>query len=244
MNNVKFIIHVVFLALLTHSCGSGRTQEAPATINDKGLNKGYDDASRKHSCTIEESEVMDTSFTLPCRILEDPKAFMEAITEVQMIGCLSSDAYDYPEKIQYGDSILRNICSALANSGGVPIYLVEEICCAEIATYTLSMRKKGESSYTVYDDKSIYRYDVADRRVPYEQENIWPISKSFRELVEKWDKEKLFSIGAKDDDGIESWDGCVTRLILGMDSIYVDIIKLSMMEFMIMDNVNHPDNQH
>lgn len=243
MNNLQFIIHVVILALLIQSCGSGRIKEESSSIDDKGLNQGTDDAFRQYLCTTAEKMVVDTSLVLPRDILDDPMAFMKVITDVQMIGCVCTDVCDYPEKLQYGESILRNICSALSDSGGVPMYLVEEICCAETATYTISMRKKGESSYTVYDGKSTNQYDVTDRHVPYEHENIWPISKSFRELVEKWDKEKLLIIGATDEDETESWDGCVTRLTLHMDSIYVDMIKLSLMKFMIMDYVNNPDNQ-
>lgn len=244
MNNIQFIIYIIFLALLVHSCGSGRIKEKSSSINDKGLNQEADDACRQDPKTISETEVMDTSFVLPRSILDNPMAFMKAITDVQMIGCVWTDVCHYPEKLHYGDSILRNISSALANSGGVPVYLVEELCCAEIATYTVSIRKKGESSYTVYDDKSMYQYDVTDRRVHCEHENIWPISRSFRELVEKWDKEKLLFIGATNDDEIESWDGCITRLTLDMDSIYVDMIKLSLLNFTIMDSVDDWDNQH
>lgn len=230
MTNIRSISSLIF-AVMVQNCGSGTFREQTVSPDDNMY-------SYEFPYTVESNEVRDTSFALPRAFLNNPIAFMKILTDVQMAGRRWTDTYNYPEKLMYGDSILRDICRRVENSNGVPVYLVEEICCAEIVTYTLSMREKGEKSYNIYDYESIHHYDISKRQVSYEHGNIWPISKSFRELVDEWDREQLLQIGVVDNDEDESWEGCVTRLTLGIDSVYVDMIKLSIAEFMIIDQSN------
>lgn len=241
MENIKLLI-VSCLVVLMQGCGPHRVQESDATELEAETSTG--ERLCFSSYDTRKDEVRDTSFALPRRILDDPAAFMRILTGVQMINRTWTDTYNYPRKLLFRDSILRDISSILANSGEVPIYLVEEILFAEIADYTLSMRRKGENSYTVCDNESTYKYDIVNGCVPYKHENIWSISKTFRELVDSWDKEKLLTLGTTYYEEGESWDCCVTRLTLGIDSVHVDMVKLSLLNFTIMDNVDDWDNQH
>ena len=59
---------------------------------------------------IRENEVRDTSFALPRKLLDDPMAFIKALTDIQMINREWTDKYNYTEKLMFGDSILGKIC--------------------------------------------------------------------------------------------------------------------------------------
>lgn len=74
--------------------------------------------SNFRSYEIGKDEVRDTSFTLPRKLLDDPMAFMEALTDVQMINRIWTDEYNYTEKLQFGDSIWKQSWMKLRRYGG------------------------------------------------------------------------------------------------------------------------------
>lgn len=172
----------------------------------------------------------DTSFTLPRKLLDNPMAFMKALTDVQMINREWTDTYNYPEKLLFGDSILRVFCKIIARSNNVAVYLTEKITDIENSSYYLSLRKEGKRNY--------YYYDLKQKMVKY---STCKISEQYRELVDEWNTKKMFEIGGTDEqqkkyvmssgmviysERTGKTSGCVTRLRCDNDSVYVDMIKL------------------
>lgn len=198
---------------------------------------------------IGNGEVRDTSFTLPRTILEDPMVFIRAITDVQMINRKWTDTYNYPEKLLYGDSILREICRKIIRSSkNNPVFIVEEIDIGERLYYNLTTKDNEESSSTTYQ---------------YTKEKVLQspgqVTDTLQSLIDKWNVRDMFRLGGEDKvpyiefemeevgivhPGRPTGDkpfGCVTRLACDSDSVYVDMVKLYLWPFSFYDRIRETE---
>ena len=227
MDNIRLLL-LIGVAVLMHGCGPHKVQECKADVTES--EKSTEECSCFRSYEIGKDEVRDTSFTLPRKLLDDPMAFMKALTDVQMINREWTDTYNYTEKLLFGDSILREFCSIIASSNNVPVYLTDEISDEENFEYHLTLRK--------WEDKSFIFYNLKQELV---EETTWVMSEKYRELLDNWDKKEMFTIGGTDEhmkkymmsSGMVIYaeragkiSGSVTRLRCNNDSVYVDMLKL------------------
>ena len=216
------------IAILMQSCGQNKEASQDGDLNEHG--NGIEGVFFDDPYYIRANEVRDTSFTLPRKLLDDPMAFMKAMTDVQMINREWTDEYNYTEKLLFGDSILGKICKEVADGKGTPVYLTDDISDEENYSYHLDVRKEGDLSYTSY---SLTEHGV--------RETSYKISEYYRGLLDEWNKKEMFLIGETDEekrivtstgrtiyigDVIGRNSGCITRLRCDKDSVYVDMVKL------------------
>lgn len=121
------------------SCIHNKRTKHDGDLNEHG--NGIEEVFFDDPYYIRANEVRDTSFTLPRKLLDDPLAFMKALTNVQMINREWTDKYDYTEKLLFGDSILGKICKEVADGKGTPVFLTDDICNEEFFSYDLDVRK-------------------------------------------------------------------------------------------------------
>ncbi len=228
MEKIKLLL-LIGVAVLMHGCGPHKVQEckADATESETSTEEG----SCFRSYEIGKDEVRDTSFTLPRKLLDDPMAFMKALTDVQMINREWTDTYNYPVKLQFGDSILGKICKEVAASDRKPFFLIEKMQdFGDYFFYILDTKKGGVRTYT--------SYRLKENRV---KEGDGKMTEFYRDLLDEWNKEEMFMFGETDEpkrvvthtgriiDAVEvtsTYSGCITRLRCDKDSVYVDMVKL------------------
>lgn len=228
MEKLLFILPC-FIAVLMQSCGQNQNTKQIINVNNRGdeIEVEYSYFSPYY---IWANEVRDTSFALPRKLLDNPAAFMKALTDVQMINRKWTDTYNYTEKLLFGDSILAKICKEVGDGKGKPVFLTDNICDEENCIYYLEVRKGGDRSYTSY---RLTEDGVSD--------TTWEMSEFYRDLLDEWNKEEMFLIGETDEekrvvthtgriicigDVIGRDSGSITRLRSYGDSVYVDMVKL------------------
>lgn len=228
------------IALSAALCGNHETTSQ--NMSESGTES---ESSYFHPYDIGSGEVRDTSFALSRTILEDPMAFMKAITDVQMIGRKWTETYNYPEKLLYGDSIISEICCRIVRANKKhPVFIVEEINIGEILYYHFSIQNNEDSSYITY---SLIGETV--------KESPNHITDTLLSLMDKWNVGDMFLLGGEDkvpyieieieEVGIVHYgrptgnfqSGCVTRLACDNDSVYVDMVKLYLWPFRFYDKI-------
>ena len=228
MEKIRLLL-LICVSVLMHGCGPHKVQEckADATESETSTEEG----SCFRSYGIGKDEVRDTSFTLPRKLLDDPMAFMKALTDVQMINREWTDTYNYPVKLQFGDSILRKVCKEVAASDRKPFFLIEKMQnFGDYYFYTLDAKKGGVRTYT--------SYWLKENRV---KEGDGKMTEFYRDLLDEWNKEEMFMFGETNEpkrvethtgriidtgESTNKYSGCITRLRCDKDSVYVDMVKL------------------
>ncbi len=223
------VIILCFIAALMQGCAQHQNADGDANMNGLG-NAAGEGHSYYSSYYIWKNEVRDTSFTLPRKILDDPAAFMKALTDVQMINLIWVDSCNYTEKLLFGDSILGKICREIDAGNGKPFFLIDNIYDEDDCNYYLNVKKGGDRSYTSY-------CFTGDRVC----EVTWEMSEQYRKLLDDWNKKEMFAIAETDEErkkyvmssGMVIYrecsskdSGCITRLRCDKDSVYVDMVKL------------------
>lgn len=232
MENIRLLI-IFGLVALMYGCETNKAQECKATVTESEASD--EESLFFRSYVIGKEEVRDTSFALPRRLLDDPAAFMKTLTDVQVINRFWTDKHNYPEKLLFGDSILRKICKKIAISKGKPVYMLDYITDEDNSAYFLEVGAKGDRSYA--------RYKIMNDCV---KERMWEMSEPFWNLLYEWDKDAMFQIGETDEwektivshTGQQRevcitgrYSGCITRLICDTESVYVDMVKLYLWPF-------------
>lgn len=216
------------VAVLMQSCGQNKNAKHIAELNEHCTE--IDVSCLNDPYYIWANEVRDTSFAFPREFLDNPEAFMRALTEVQMINRVWTDTYNYTEKLLFGDSILGKICNEVADGKCKPVFLIDNISDEENCDYHLEVKKGGDLSYA--------SYRLAEDGV---MESTWKMSEFYSDLLDEWNKKEMFLIGETDEekrvvthtgriicigDVIGRNSGCITRLRCDSDSVYVDMVKL------------------
>lgn len=228
MKRMKLLI-IFGVALLTQCGRPHNIQDCKATETESETST--EEGSCFRSYEIGKDEVRDTSFTLPRKLLDDPMAFMKALTDVQMINRKWTDTYNYPVKLLFGDSILRKICKEVAASDRKPFFLIEKMQdFGDYFFYILDAKKGGVRTYTSYwlEESGV-------------KEGDGKMTEFYRDLLDEWNKEEMFMFGETDEpkrvethtgriidtgEVTSKYSGGITRLRCDKDSVYVDMVKL------------------